>query len=161
MGKEDASLWQTLLDHTIAKALDYGHDSSTVLSLLATTVSDANQASPTAASSCVQLVEFLMTHVVNEIAEAREVPDVVLEFVNDTMQAAYPPAPREKTRYLWASRVVMEAIERCPGELVEGLIRGVADGVMAWVEDETLVWSLEELEYDVSCTFFFSSLVPN
>ena len=146
------------------KALDYGHDSGTVLACLASTVSTANQTAPTAASSCVQLVEFLMSYVSSahdKGEEIREIPESVLELVSETMGAAYPPAPREKTQYLWAARAVREVVEKCPpvlGEfmLVGDVIKGIMDGVAVWIEDETEVWSLEELEYDVSVFLCFA-----
>ena len=164
LSKPRDEAWHALLDHSVNKALDYGHDSGTVLACLASTVLNANQAAPTAASSCVQLVEFLMSHISgahDKGEEMREIPESVLELVNETMGAAYPPAPREKTRYLWASRAVMEVVEKCPpvlGEstLVGDVIKGVMEGVAVWIEDETEAWSVEDLEYDVR--IFFVSL---
>lgn len=82
-------------------------------------------------------------------------PDIVLEFVNDTMQAAYPPTSHKKTKYLWAVRAMMDVVAACDEEHVQSLILSLLEGIVTCVEDESMVWTLEELEYDVSLTLHF------
>ncbi|RDB15244.1 hypothetical protein Hypma_004765 [Hypsizygus marmoreus] len=147
--QEDQDQWCELLEHGIAKALDYGYDSFTVLSTLTHVVSTTNHASPTAAASCIRLVEFVMSHVAKEIADARELPESVLEFVNDVLREAYPPPPRLNQTFMWAGRAVSDVVAACPGEMVRALLEALAESMIVWIEDAERAWNVEDLEYDI------------
>ena len=94
---EDDAQWGELFEQVISKAYDYSLDSQTVLDNITTFIS-ANQ-TPTSEISSTHAAELLISHL--DIVEAREIPEVLVGFVNDTMRSIYPPEPRNKPLSLW------------------------------------------------------------
>jgi hypothetical protein len=88
-----------------------------------------------------------MSHL--DIADARQIPDSVFEFVNDTLQSSYPPEPRNMIHSLWMIRSLTNVVDACPNELTLNLLAAVQDGMCTWISDEYRVLSQEEYAYDV------------
>ncbi|KAG6899592.1 hypothetical protein C0993_008858 [Termitomyces sp. T159_Od127] len=144
---EDADAWQKLLDFAIAASLDHGHDSNTVLGVVARLVDDrAAGYMPVH----IRLVEFVLNHLVGVAAKGdlRELPEVVLDFVAMTMNAAYPP-PQDQTTYTWAVRAVTSLIDQCPGELLGVLGETMSGALAAWLADAEDKWDKGVVEYDI------------
>ena len=89
---EDDAQWGELLEQVISKAYDYGLDSQTVLDNITAFIS-AKQ-TLTSGISSTRAAELLISHL--DIVEVREIPEVLVEFVNDTMRSTYPPEARNK-----------------------------------------------------------------
>lgn len=142
---EDLSLWEEFLAHNISKALDFGVDAFTVLDNVALLISQHR--SPTSASS-LRVADLLLTQL--EVTDAREVPKAVFEFVNDTLGSAYPPEPRNTLSAMWMSRSLLSVIEACPQDLVLSVLEVLQVGLSLWIADEFVVWTEQELTYDVS-----------
>jgi hypothetical protein len=126
------------------KALDYGVDSIAVLDHIAGLVSQ-NQ-SPTFTSS-TRVADLLMSHL--DMPDARQIPDAVMEFVNDTLRSSYPPEPRNKVTSMWMIRSLTRVIETCPSELAMNLLETVQDGMCTWISDEYQALNPEEYAFDV------------
>ncbi|KAF5374132.1 hypothetical protein D9615_008841 [Tricholomella constricta] len=143
---EDGKAWQELLDHTVATALDYGHDANTVLAAIAALVSD-DAYMPTH----IRLVEFMLTHLATIAAagDLRELPEAVLEFAAATMIAMYPPPLLDQTTYTWAVRAVTSLVELCPRELVGVLGEKMSEAAALWIGDSEGRWDSGVLEYDI------------
>jgi hypothetical protein len=165
LSPEDVTRWQALLEHAVNKALDYGHDAVGVLDALASSIAHHNSpisSSPSPihstsvtrwsspARTATRLVELLLSYLQHHIADTRDMPEGLLEFVGDTLREVYPPTPRDTIVYMWAVRAVMQLIEHCPRELVATLLCGIGEGLGLWIGDACKAWSEEELEYDVS-----------
>lgn len=130
------------------KALDYGVESSTVLDQVASTVSQ--NPSP-AFTDSARIADLLLTHL--EIAEARQVPTDLFEFINDILVSTYPPEPRNKVTSIWLLRSLTRVIGACPQELALQLFEIIRDGVAVWVTDSFSVFNREEYDDEVRCAF--------
>ena len=184
MGKEDLSRWHDLLEYSTAQTLDEGHDSHTVLSALATSMTSHNTSllfstSPSDPTTTInnmtpitaisspptRLADLLLTTLTSSFHSnsCTQLSESVLEFVNDAMRESYPPRPRDTMVFLWTARAVTGAVEACPRELVECLLggeRGIGEGVSMWIADECKAWSVSELGYDVSAFILSSWFCP-
>lgn len=181
MSEEDLTRWQNLLEYATAQALDEGQDeahSHSVLSALATSIASHNtsilfgtSSSPTSSNSnvpvntlsspSIRLADLLLTSLASSFASDScvQLPQSVLEFVNDAMRESYPPLPRDTMVFLWTARAVTGAVEACPRELIGSFLGeqgGVGEGVGMWIADECKAWNVGELGYDVSC---FNSVI--
>ncbi|TFK39036.1 hypothetical protein BDQ12DRAFT_88060 [Crucibulum laeve] len=143
LSNEESTCWEKFLAYTVTKALDYGVDSIAVLDTLATFISE-NQV-PTSTSS-TRIADLLMTHL--EMADARDIPEAVMEFVNETMRSSYPPEPRNKEFSMWMVRALTDVLDRCPSELRLRLLESIQEGLCIWLSDEYESWTLEELSYN-------------
>jgi hypothetical protein len=178
--------WNELLQYATAHALDEGHDEDhahIVLSALATSIASHNHAllfSPSSSPNCnsdsnvikatavssppIRLADMLLTTLTSSFqsSSCTQLPQSVLEFVNDAMRESYPPRPRDSVVFLWTARSVMGVVETCPRELIECLLGGeggIGEGVSIWIEDQCKAWSIAQLGYDVSLVDPFSSSV--
>jgi hypothetical protein len=145
LSNEDFDSWDEFLSQTMDKALDYGIDSIAVLDHIACAVSQNHN--PTTTSSA-RVADLLMSHL--DIADARQLPNSIFEFVNDTLQSCYPPEPRNMVHSTWMIRSLTRVFHACPNELVLNLVETVQDGMCTWISDEYRVLSQEEYVYDVS-----------
>ena len=177
MDKEDLLRWNGLLEYATAQALDEGQDEEnehTVLSELAASIASHNTSlmfntSPLPANSTAlsspptRLADFLLTALTSSFSagSCTQLPQSVLEFVNDAMREFYPPRPRDTMVFLWTARAVTCAVEACPRELIEPLLGGeggIGEGVSVWIADECKAWSVDQLGYDVS---FYSLMLSS
>lgn len=174
MSEEDLTRWQNLLEYATAQALDEGQDeahSHSVLSALATSIASHNtsilfgtSSSPTSSNSnvpvntlsspSIRLADLLLTSLASSFASDScvQLPQSVLEFVNDAMRESYPPLPRDTMVFLWTARAVTGAVEACPRELIGSFLGeqgGVGEGVGMWIADECKAWNVGELGYDI------------
>ncbi|KAK7048531.1 hypothetical protein R3P38DRAFT_2869948 [Favolaschia claudopus] len=139
----DCELWDSFLGYGIDKGLDYGLDAVSVLDHVASRiVQEHNPASTTAPRVTESLLEYL------EKEEIRELPESLLELVNDTLRSSYPPAPRNKQRALWALRSLQRVIENCPDELAVDMLGLIEEGLITWLSDEHQALTEAEYEYD-------------
>lgn len=179
--------WNELLEHATALALDEGHDEDhahIVLSALATSIASHNHAllfSPSSSPNCnsdsnaikstpvssppTRLADLLLSSLISsfQTGSCAQLPQSVLEFVNDAMHESYPPRPRDSVVFLWTARSVTGVVETCPRELIECLLGGggIGEGVGVWIADECKAWSIAQLGYDVSLVGPLSSSVLN
>ncbi|KAJ7016133.1 hypothetical protein C8F04DRAFT_1056651, partial [Mycena alexandri] len=102
LSDSDHDLWEAFLGNVIDKALDYGLDNISVLDHVAASI--AKEYNPTSTMSN-RIADALLSHLEN-FHEARELPESLLEFVNDTLRSSYPPEPRNKQHALWTLRTV-------------------------------------------------------
>lgn len=144
LSSDDFNTWEDFLCHTINKALDYGIDSIAVLDAIAELVSQ-NQ-NPTF-TSFTRVADLLLSHL--DMPDARQIPDAVMEFVNDTLRYSYPPEPRNKVTSMWVIRSLTRVIETCPSELAMNLLESVQEGLCTWISDEYQALSQEEYTFDV------------
>ncbi len=147
LGNEDSKKWEEFLQYAFDKALDYGLDSIAVLDTIAGLVS--RHRGPSSISASTQVADLLMSHL--DMKEIREVPDELMEFVNNTMRLTYPPETGNQDISRWMIRTLTNVIEHCPIGLGSGLLDLVQEGICVWVADEQKVWSADDYEYEV-CT---------
>ncbi|KAF9465816.1 hypothetical protein BDZ94DRAFT_1253254 [Collybia nuda] len=164
LSKEDVTRWQALLEHAVAKALDYGVDAITVLDTLVTSIAQHNapiSSSPSLIHSieaprwsssgrtATRLVELLLSYLAPHLADTQEMSEGLVDFVSETLREAYPPTPRDTPVYLWAARAVMQLIEHCPETHIVAVLTSISDGLGIWIGDECKAWTVQELEYDI------------
>ncbi|PCH40208.1 hypothetical protein WOLCODRAFT_136726 [Wolfiporia cocos MD-104 SS10] len=144
MSTDDVETWDRLLRATIAKALDDGIDSVSVIDQVAAQVS--SYSIPTFSSS-TRVADLLLSHL--EITEARQVPVEVFEFVNNTLVSTYPPEPRNKVESLWLIRSLSRVIDTCPPELQLSIFDLLQDGLSLWIADDYQVFAMDVYAMDV------------
>ncbi|KAI0720578.1 hypothetical protein C8T65DRAFT_602463 [Cerioporus squamosus] len=144
MDSDAIDMWDKLLRQAIDTALDHGIDSTTLIDQIAGVIATNHSPSSTAA---VRVADLLLSNV--EIGEARQVPSEVLEFANDTLNAAYPPAPRHKVMCMWLIRTLTRVIDGCPPELCFSMLELIVEGMRTWVADEFHVCTADEYSCDI------------
>ncbi|CCM01174.1 uncharacterized protein FIBRA_03222 [Fibroporia radiculosa] len=144
MSTEDVEAWDKLLQTTIAKGLDYGIDSVSVIDQIAAKILSNHD--PTLTSS-TRVVDLLLSHL--EINEARQIPSEVMEFANDTLVSSYPPEPRNKVTALWMIRSLTRIIDACPIELSLSMFEILQEGLSLWIADDYQVFTAEEYAMDI------------
>lgn len=148
MEGEDVDRWDAFLRRAIDAALDHGMDAASLVDQVAGAV--AENLSPSAISA-IRVADLLLSNV--EVAEARQVPTETIEFANDTLNAAYPPEPRNKVMCMWLIRSLTRVIDACPQVLCLSLLELLVDGISTWVMDDYQICSEEEYSADVRCFF--------
>lgn len=145
LSNEDFDTWERLLCHGIEKALDYGFDAVSVLDHVAATISQ--NLDPTF-TSATRIADLLLSHV--DMTVARQIPEAIIEFVNETLRSSYPPEPRNTQLSMWMIRSLTRIVETCPAELILHLLEILEEGLCAWISDEHLALGVQEYAYDVS-----------
>ena len=153
MGNEELDVWDGFLRRAIDLALDHGIDATTLIDQIAGVIATNHSPSST---SAVRVADLLLSNV--EITEARQVPTEVIEFANDTLNAAYPPAPRHKMMCMWLIRTLTRVIDACPLELYMSMLELLVDGLRTWLADDFEVCSEEEYSADVRTLILCPSL---
>ncbi|KAJ7069656.1 hypothetical protein C8F01DRAFT_1015641 [Mycena amicta] len=141
----DLDLWEGLLKHGIAKGLDYGLDRIGVLDHAAAIL--ARDRNPTA-SGASRIADVLLSCLIED-EDLRELPESLLELVNDILESSYPPERRIRQQALWTLRTVSRTIELCPIEHVLDLLRLLEGGLCVWLSDEHHALSEDDYLYDV------------
>ncbi|KAJ7677473.1 hypothetical protein B0H17DRAFT_1079271 [Mycena rosella] len=142
LSDSDLALWECCLGPAVDKGFDCGLDLVSVLDHIASIVEGHSPTSTTAS----RVADILLSQLA--IEEARELPETLFEFVNETLRSSYPPEPRNTPQALWTLRTVTRAIENCPADHVVQLLRLVEAGVCAWVSDAHLALSDTDYAYD-------------
>lgn len=150
---EDFHSWDLLLHYAMDKAADFGHDSTSVLNAVATAIASVQTELMLAPS---RAADVLMSAL--EMADAREVPRALLQFVSNTLLSAYAPGAQDRVGCSWLMRSVTSAIEACPTELVCDLLTAVQDGVSIWVADESRMLETDDYALNVSGLFIIGML---
>lgn len=133
LSSDEFDTWERLLDHGISKALDYGVDAIDFLEELAQTL--AKSYDPTY-TSATHIAELLMNHLDLYMVDARQVPETLMDFVNDTLRSSYPPDSQTRAQSDWLTNPLGRVIEKCPRELLSKLLETIQDGLCAWFSDE-------------------------
>ncbi|KAG2342195.1 hypothetical protein BDR05DRAFT_964509 [Suillus weaverae] len=144
MANDEFETWDNFLQHAVNKALDYGIDASTVLDRVAEIVSE--NPCPAYASS-TRVADLLLTHL--DMADARQLPSFIFDFVNDTLQSTYPPEPRNKVTSIWMIRSLIRVVDACPAELRLNLLEALQEGISLWISDEFHVFNEDEYTGDL------------
>ncbi|KAI0701421.1 hypothetical protein C8T65DRAFT_697051 [Cerioporus squamosus] len=144
MESDAIDMWDKLLRQAIDTALDHGIDSTTLIDQIAGVIATNHSPSSTAA---VRVTDLLLSNV--EIGKARQVPSEVLDFANDTLNAAYPPAPRHKVMCMCLIRTLTRVIDGCPLELCSSMLELIVEGMRTWVADEFDVCTADEYSCDI------------
>lgn len=144
MTNDEFDTWDNFLQHAVNKALDYGIDASTVLDRVAEIVSE--NPCPAYASS-TRVADLLLTHL--DMADARQLPSYIFDFVNDTLQSTYPPEPRNKVTSIWMIRSLIRVVDACPVELRLNLLETLQEGISLWISDEFHVFNEDEYTGDL------------
>jgi hypothetical protein len=134
--------------------MDYGHDSVEVLDGIAALIS---QHQNLCCSASTQVGDLLMSHL--DMKEIREVPETLMEFVNNTMKSSYPPELGNQDISRWMIRTLTTVIEHCPTGLGSKLLEFVQEGICTWVADEREVWSADDYEYEVGLSYTLRSTI--
>ncbi|KAG1745909.1 uncharacterized protein EDB91DRAFT_1236218 [Suillus paluster] len=138
MTNDEFETWDNFLQHAVNKALDYGIDASAVLDRVAEIVSE--NPCPAYASS-TRIADLLLTHL--DMADVRQLPSYIFDFVNDTLQSTYPPEPRNKVTSIWMIRSLIRV------ELRLNLLETLQDGISLWISDEFHVFTEDEYTGDL------------
>ncbi|KAG1720483.1 hypothetical protein EDB19DRAFT_1917951 [Suillus lakei] len=144
MTNDEFETWDNFLQHAVNKALDYGVDASAVLDRVAEIVSE--NPCPAYASS-TRVADLLLTHL--DMADARQLPSFIFDFVNDTLQSTYPPEPRNKVTSIWMIRSLIRVVDACPAELRLNLLETLQEGISLWISDEFHVFDEDEYTGDL------------
>ena len=142
----DVGLWNTTLRDTMDKALDYGIDSVTVVDQIASTVSSHQSSASSAIAT--HLADMLLSNL--DINDARDVPGDVLQLVNDTLVATYPPEPADNVTSIWLMRTLTRVLDACPVELSATVFELLQYGLALWISDEREAFTADEYTMDVS-----------
>ena len=141
---EDLDNWDVLLRKAIDAALDHGIDATSLVEQVAGVV--ATNQSPSTISA-VRVAELLLSNI--EVAEARQVPTETIEFANDTLNASYPPEPKDKVKCMWLIRALTRVIDMCPQNVCLPVLELLVDGISTWVTDDYQICSEDEYSVDV------------
>ncbi|KAF9453095.1 hypothetical protein P691DRAFT_801947 [Macrolepiota fuliginosa MF-IS2] len=144
LGNEDSKRWEDFLQYAFDKALDYGLDSIPILDAIADLIAQHEDLS---SSASTQVADLLMSHL--DMKEIREVPETLMEFVNNTMRITYPPELGNRDISRWMIRTLTNVIEHCPTALSSRLLELVQEGVHVWVADGHRIWSADDYEYEI------------
>lgn len=145
---DDYEEWEELLRFSMEKGLDVGSDAVSVLDYVAEAISQ----SPISASS-MRIADSLLTHL--EMSEARQVPDAIFAFVNDTLLSTYSLESRNNTTSMWTVRSLTRALDGCPSGLRSNLVQVIEDGLSVWLTDEDETLSQEEYIFNVSVNLLY------
>ncbi len=145
----EVELWENLLTYAVNSALDYGHEAGHVLDQVAGAIMRGYD--PTS-STIVRIADILLSQL--NIAEARELPCTLLQFVNEALLSSYPPEPRNTVHIMWVVRTLTDVLESCPLEMVMELLELVGEGLAVWVTDECSALPLDDYAYNVSARFY-------
>ncbi|KAG2037799.1 hypothetical protein BDR03DRAFT_896321 [Suillus americanus] len=144
MANDEFDTWDNFLQHAVNKALDYGIDASAVLDRVAEIVSE--NPCPAYASS-TRVADLLLTHL--DMADTRQLPSYIFDFVNDTLQSTYPPEPRNKVTSIWMIQSLIRVVDACPAELRLNLLETLQEGISLWISDEFHVFNEDEYTGDL------------
>lgn len=111
LADEEYTTWDEFLSHSISLALDHGIDTPTLLSTLAHSIHSHSSASTI---NTTRPTDLLLSHL--DLADARELPDSLMDFVGRTLCTTYPPAPsgRGVMSAMWLVRTVTGLVTACP-----------------------------------------------
>ncbi|KAG2155943.1 uncharacterized protein EDB93DRAFT_1128917 [Suillus bovinus] len=138
MTNDEFETWDNFLQHAVNKALDYWHRCFHQI------VSE--NPCPAYASS-TRVADLLLTHL--DMADARQLPSYIFDFVNDTLQSTYPPEPRNKVTSIWMIRSLIRVVDACPAELRLNLLDTLQEGISLWISDEFHVFNEDEYAGDL------------
>ncbi|KAH9851822.1 hypothetical protein C2E23DRAFT_886346 [Lenzites betulinus] len=144
LASEDLGAWDGFLKRAIDAALDCGIDAAALLDQIAGAIANGKESRDT---SSVRVADLLLSNL--EVSEAREVPGELLEFVNQTLNAAYPPTPRHKVMCLWLIRSLTRTIDACPRELCFPALQWLSEGLCTWISDDRDVCTADEYSTDI------------
>ena len=145
----DSSVWESLLDSTLAKALDHGLDGAVVLEDIASSLIDNHDWDMTCTPLLVRATDALLSHL--ELDDLREAPPLsLLRLVNDVLGATYPPSPSVKQYARWVLRTISDLVRKCDDkEMMRATVAAVKESVSVWILDEVQVMDEDEWVYDV------------
>ncbi|KAL4069879.1 hypothetical protein V8B97DRAFT_1887107 [Scleroderma yunnanense] len=144
LNNEDFGVWDDFLRYAMDKAGDGGTDSLSFLDRVAEVV--ARMPCPVFASF-TRVADLLLTQC--DMADAKQIPSNIFEFVNDMLLSTYPPEPRNLKPSTWLIATLTRIIDVCPLGLRLELLEAVQDGVSMWVSDDCHVFSEDEYTFDV------------
>ncbi|KAF8630008.1 hypothetical protein AX15_003157 [Amanita polypyramis BW_CC] len=145
---DDNGTWESLLDNTMSKALDYGLDSTTVLEEVASSLVDAHDWDMACNPSLVRATDALLSRL--ELGDLREPPSSLLRLVEDVLGATYPPSPPVKQYARWVLRTISDLVRKCDNkEMANSTVTAVKESVSMWILDEMQVMDDEEWIYDM------------
>ncbi|KAL4265394.1 Telomere-associated protein Rif1 N-terminal domain-containing protein [Pleurotus pulmonarius] len=144
----EVELWENLLTYAVNSALDYGHEAGHVLDQVAGAIMRSYD--PTS-STIVRIADILLSQL--NIAEARELPCTLLQFVNEALLSSYPPEPRNTVHIMWVVRTLTDVLESCPLEMVMELMDLVGEGLAVWVTDECSALPLDDYAYNIATMY--------
>ncbi|KAF7314461.1 hypothetical protein MKEN_00918900 [Mycena kentingensis (nom. inval.)] len=149
----DLDLWEALLEYGIAKANDDGMEDVTVLEDAAKIIADDRSPTATAAARIAdvllcRLFGITEDNTTPQMLPVEELPEALLELVNDILMSSYPPEKRIRQQSLWTLRTVSRAIEHCPIEYVLDLLKLLEGGLCVWLADEHQALTEAEYVYD-------------
>ncbi|KAF9005430.1 hypothetical protein BDQ17DRAFT_1303792 [Cyathus striatus] len=143
LSSTDTAIWEGLLEYGTSKALDYGVDSVAILNCTAAFICQ-NQ-SPTSTST--RVADLMLSHLA--IADARDIPEDLIDFINDTMRSCYPPEPRNKSEALWLTTSLADVIDKTPVEFCMQMFEMLEEGLCLWLSDNHEAWSADDLGYRI------------
>lgn len=146
MSDDDFSSWESFLQYTMNKGLDYGIDGPAVLDRVASTIAHSHITPDF--SSATRVADLLLSNL--DFVDIRQIPVDMMEFINDTLIGIYPPEPRNKVTSCWMLRALTRAIDACPLDLRLDLFEKVQDGLCIWISDDFQAFTQDEYTFDVS-----------
>lgn len=144
LNNEDFSIWNDFLRHAMDQARDSGMDSISFLDRVAELV--ARTPCPVF-SSFTRVADLLLTQC--EMADARQIPSNLFEFVNDMLLSTYPPEPRNLKPSAWLIATLIRIVDTCPPGLRLELLQMIQEGASIWMSDAYRVFSEDEYTFDV------------
>ena len=140
----DFKIYDDFLRHSMDRARDGGIDSMYFLDRVAEVV--ARTPCP-AFSSFTRVADLLLTQC--EMADARQLPSNLFEFVNNMLVSTYPPEPRNLKPSTWLISTLTRIIDTCQLDLRVDLLETIQEGACLWIIDERRVFSEDEYAFDV------------
>jgi hypothetical protein len=144
LSNDDFEFWDDFLCYVINQTLDQGVASTTVIDNVVDAI--AHCRCPTFASS-TRIADLLISHL--DMLDMHQIPNSLLEFLDDVLQSTYPPEPRNKITSMWMIRSLTRLIDTCPAEIVHDLLERLQKGLSIWISDELGILNKEEYTYDV------------
>ncbi|KIL61387.1 hypothetical protein M378DRAFT_82602 [Amanita muscaria Koide BX008] len=155
----DLPMWEALLDTTIAKALDNGRDSSSILEDISSTFLDAfDWEGIPCTPAFIRATDILLSRFDIDSLSG-DLPLSLFRLVNDVLYASYPPSNQVKQYVRWVLRTLSDLLRRCDGcensqkevhaDLVSTMVAAVKQSVALWITDDKNAVSEDDWAYDM------------
>lgn len=145
MGSAELEIWKNLLQHTVGSARQGMRlDSACVLDEVASVLMDYCKC-PIAPST--RVADLILSSV--DFAEAKSLPDSILDFVNDTLVSTYPVSSTDAVPSLWLMRSLTRILDTCPLDMLLDVLKGMKRGLCTWISDHRKTLTLDDWSMDV------------
>ncbi|KAF5382309.1 hypothetical protein D9757_008473 [Collybiopsis confluens] len=134
LSDDELSTWERFLTFIVNQGCDNGCDAVTIMDTIARRLQ--RKCNPTF-TCLVRIADMLMSHLETQFMEITALPENVVDFIADSLNQSYPPAPSTGLFASWMMRSLGRLINVCPDALYLDFIDSLQDSLILWITDES------------------------